>query len=250
MSRVGKLRNYSTRTVSGTERQSSTCRMKRWCPAKMVPSVGTAQRERLRERERERAFLWAGRGSLPNRLISIRPPCLRSSLPLTPSPPYGAERGWNWGPHSVINFKHLTCPALWPYPFCQGVGGNSLAASQHWQSQPWENEMQKKSRRGGTSKCPSCTQIFLKKLVNAATWDGNQKTQQNNSHKFHILCCFKIKVAKMTKTSFSVWQDSSLCTCGWVWTLGLSLWSSQPCLLFLWEEGYNRRAVRETGRLD
>lgn len=59
----------------------------------MVPSVSIAEGERMGGAERKGAFLQAGRGLLPKRLISISAPSLSS--PLSPLSQYllsGAER--------------------------------------------------------------------------------------------------------------------------------------------------------------
>lgn len=162
MLNVGKLGNYK----SLWQWQSWTCTMKRWCPAKMVPSVSAAEGERMGGAERKGAFLQAGRGLLPNRLISISAPSLSS--PLSPLSQYllsGAERerGWHWGLHSAINIKRLTCPTLLTLPLLSRRWRKQSTASQSWQSEPWEKDAEQQKKGWDAN-----VHVFTTNFLNAA----------------------------------------------------------------------------------
>ena len=247
-----KLRNCSGRGVFGTERQSSTCRMKRWCPAKMVPSVCRWKRKNGRRRKRKGLFFVAGRGSLPNRLISISPPCLRSSRPLFPSLRcLELREGEIEDLHSVINIKRLACPALWPCPFCHGVGGSGPCYIPMLAKRAMGKRDAEKRKTGRDIKVSTGSpQSGVWMPPHGREVDLIDPSQGKKMRRSQILFyLFLNKICKNDKVALSpsLWQDSRLFVhmCGWVGTLGSSLWTSQPCLLFLWSGGYNMRGTRE-----
>lgn len=78
--------------VSDAEQQPSAYRIKRLCPAKMVPSVSATEAERTGEAERKKElFIELAGVCCPKRLVPPSPPCLRS--PLSHSSLFGTERG-------------------------------------------------------------------------------------------------------------------------------------------------------------
>lgn len=174
MSKVGKLRNCGRRGVSGTEGQSSTCRIKRWCPAKMVPSVSTTERERTGEAERERAFLWAGRGSLPNRLISIPPPCLCSSRPFFFGPScLELREGEIEGciQSSTSNASHA--PPSDPAPFVT-VLAEAARCIPTLAKRTMGKKRRRKEKEGVRHQSVHQSHwVSLKQLVSVTTWEGS-----------------------------------------------------------------------------
>lgn len=106
---------------------------------------------------------------------------------------------------STSNASHA--PPSDPAPFVTALAEAAHLHPKAWQSESWEKEMQKRERRGETSKCPPHTHwVSLKKLVNASTWEGSgsyrstpRATMSGFYSIFFFRIPFKIKVSKITK---------------------------------------------------
>lgn len=191
MSRVGMLKDNNGWPVFGTELPSSTGKIKRWCPAKMVPSVGTAQREKPGKTERERAFLQAGRGSLPNRLISISPPCLRSSRPLFSSPScLELREGEIEGCIQSSTSNTLHAPPSDPAPFCHGIGGSSSLHPRAGNASHGKKRWSKKKEGLKHQSVHQTHWVSSKQLTSAATWEFSWKTVKKMKSKSRIWFLF------------------------------------------------------------
>lgn len=71
--------------VSDAEQQPSAYRIKRLCPAKMVPSVSAGEAERTGEAERKKGFSSSWQGFAPPKGLFLL--LLRASAPPLPSFP-------------------------------------------------------------------------------------------------------------------------------------------------------------------
>lgn len=135
--------------VSDAEQQPSAYRIKRLCPAKMVPSVSATEAERTGEAERKRAFHRAGRGLLSQKAcssFSSVPPLLHSPLPTPPC--LELREGEIEGRIQSSTSNALHAPRPLTLPLLSRRWRKHPTASRGWQREPWE----KKTGDAGKSK--------------------------------------------------------------------------------------------------